>query len=345
MKNYELSKNDSKEIQGIAILSMLCLHLFCTRDYSGSFEPLVFLGGLPLSYFFAQFSDCCVALFAFCSGYAHYILSVNKNFAKDRYKKLLLFLSNFWVVITLIILIGLITGNSKVPGSPLTAIGTYFAISESYSGVFWYVKAYIIFILISPLVIKLINKNKWVAIISAAICFVLGYYFFTTSANTSVLSFIIHKTGQILMAYFEYVLGMFFCKEKLLGKIGNFFDKIGRRIACVMLLLAFLIDFYVHGAIIGSLAVQVATAVLIILSYSYFNVPLFLRKIFGFLGTHSTNMWYIHMFWMGTFFGISVFSAKYPIVIFVLLVLVCIASSYIINMFYFPIKKLILKKL
>lgn len=55
----ELTKRDTKMIQGLSVLAMLCLHLF-DRDYTGLFTPLVFVRGEPLSFFFGQLSDFCV---------------------------------------------------------------------------------------------------------------------------------------------------------------------------------------------------------------------------------------------------------------------------------------------
>lgn len=40
----ELGKNDSKMLQGLSVLAMLCLHLF-DREYEGLFHPILFVGG------------------------------------------------------------------------------------------------------------------------------------------------------------------------------------------------------------------------------------------------------------------------------------------------------------
>ena len=37
----ELSKKQTDITKGVAILLMLLLHLFCTREYEGIFEPLI----------------------------------------------------------------------------------------------------------------------------------------------------------------------------------------------------------------------------------------------------------------------------------------------------------------
>lgn len=61
----------SNQLKSIAILMMLSLHLF-NRDYNGLFEPLIFVGEMPLSYYISLFSDACVPIFAFVSGYGLY---------------------------------------------------------------------------------------------------------------------------------------------------------------------------------------------------------------------------------------------------------------------------------
>ena len=67
----ELTRQETKQIQGLSILAMVLLHLFCTYNYEGKFIPLVMLQGVPLVFYFAQFGDFCVFAFAFCSGYGH----------------------------------------------------------------------------------------------------------------------------------------------------------------------------------------------------------------------------------------------------------------------------------
>lgn len=65
----ELNKNQVSITKGIAILFMLLLHLFCTKNYNGLFQPIIMIGETPLIYYLALFGDCCVAIYCFCSGY------------------------------------------------------------------------------------------------------------------------------------------------------------------------------------------------------------------------------------------------------------------------------------
>ena len=52
----ELTKNDSKMLQGLSVLAMVWLHLF-DRNYTGLFTPIFFGGGVPYSFYIAQLSQ------------------------------------------------------------------------------------------------------------------------------------------------------------------------------------------------------------------------------------------------------------------------------------------------
>jgi len=48
-----MSKEESKMLQGISVLAMVCLHLFDNLNYSDLFTPLIMLKGYPLIFYFA----------------------------------------------------------------------------------------------------------------------------------------------------------------------------------------------------------------------------------------------------------------------------------------------------
>ena len=75
----ELTKSQIKSTKGIAILFMLLLHLFCTKAYEGVFTPILFIGDVPLIYYFALFGDCCVVIYCFCSGYGLFLSYENNS--------------------------------------------------------------------------------------------------------------------------------------------------------------------------------------------------------------------------------------------------------------------------
>lgn len=86
-----MTKQESKMLQGLSVLAMVCLHLFCTLSYSDLYTPLIYIKGIPLAFYFAQLSDFCVMGFAFRSGYAHMTLFDQKDYLKKRLISLFLF--------------------------------------------------------------------------------------------------------------------------------------------------------------------------------------------------------------------------------------------------------------
>lgn len=109
----ELSKKQTDITKGVAILFMLLLHLFCTREYEGLFEPLIMIGNIPLIYYIALFGDMCVAIYCFCSGYGLMIgyKNNNENYFKKNLIRILKLYINFWIILILFVLIRTINGK------------------------------------------------------------------------------------------------------------------------------------------------------------------------------------------------------------------------------------------
>ena len=140
----DITKRDSKMLKGVAILSMLMLHLFCRRE-NLPYTPLLWIGGTPLIYYFALFGDICVAVYCFVSGYAHYMQSSEAEI-KKRWKHLLHFFIPFWVIATVFSLIGLLVGNAEIPGSLTKFALNCLTIQNSYNGAWWYANTYILLV-------------------------------------------------------------------------------------------------------------------------------------------------------------------------------------------------------
>ncbi len=95
-----------------------------------------------------------------------------------------------------------------------------------------------------------------------------------------------------------------------------------------------------HG-IVPTLFVAVFTAVASITLLCLCPLPRWLTDVLCYFGKHSTNIWLVHMFFYSTLFSGLVFAAKYPVLVFALLLVLSLASSYVINWLNRPILKLI----
>lgn len=63
----------SNELKSIAVLMMLCLHLFNTLDYAQLFEPIIFIGEYPLIYYISLFCDACIHMFIYTIYFKEFI--------------------------------------------------------------------------------------------------------------------------------------------------------------------------------------------------------------------------------------------------------------------------------
>lgn len=66
-KSWNLSLADTNALKGIALLFLLCHHLFYIQD--GSYHDILLFGKYPLVQEFGIACKVCVAIFVFLSGY------------------------------------------------------------------------------------------------------------------------------------------------------------------------------------------------------------------------------------------------------------------------------------
>ena len=86
----------------------------------------------------------------------------------------------------------------------------------------------------------------------------------------------------------------------------------------------------VHG-VIQPLFVAFITATVTIILLCICPLPVWLTNLLCYFGEHSTNIWLVHMFFYGSLFHGIVFFLKYPIPVFLFLIALSLASSYVIR--------------
>ena len=91
-----------------------------------------------------------------------------------------------------------------------------------------------------------------------------------------------------------------------------------------------------HG-FVETLFVAVFTGIAFICIFNLMDKPKWLSNLLSYLGNYSTNIWLIHMFFYMIYFKDLVYGVKYSFLIFPWLVILCLASSYIVNLIYRPI--------
>lgn len=157
-----ISKDQSKIVQGLAILMMLYHHLFSTPEALGStYNSLLKIGECNIELKMAWFFKICVGLYAFISGYGLYYSlksgTKSSNFFYNLFnnykivlKKLLSFMFQFWIVFIIFIPIGFIFFDKSFDIKEF--ILNFIGYSSSYNGAWWYVAQYMRMLLILPII-------------------------------------------------------------------------------------------------------------------------------------------------------------------------------------------------
>lgn len=334
--------------KGLAIIFMVLLHLFCRID-NLPYECLK-IGGVPLVYYIGLFGDQCVAIYCFCSGYALYLINEKTNstkqYYKGRIKSLLSFLINYWIVVIIFSLLGIFFDKTNnIPGDFLTFLKNFFFIDNSYNGAWWFVFTYVVLVLMSRSCYKLVKKFNPILILAVAGIIYLGaYYQRITGAiktNISILDWAIVQLALLGTSFLPYIVAMLFFKYKLFTKFRNVKEKYFSNKVFVIIALAVVICMIIAHGIVPSLIVAPFTGLVTIVLFNLVNKGKIINKIFDFFGEHSTNIWLIHMFFYSQLFKDLVFVAKYPLFIFVFMMILCIATSYVVMLINKQVLKLV----
>lgn len=333
----ELTKRDSKMIQGLCVVAMLCLHLF-NKSYVGRFQPIFFIKDIPLSFYISMLCDFCVMGYAFCSGYAHMKLFEESGYYQKRIKSLIPLLSNYWFIMIVFSVISVSVGKeSFMPGNIKTFIGHALLLENTYNGAWWYMFAYVFIILLSPVILRCVKKNKWKTFGIAFVIYVVSYYI---RFHVQSESWLLGKLGPLGMTVFEYILGALCCEMQWFSKIHKIWRNIPNYFQMGITFSLIIGMLLIRTLLVPSLFVAPATGFIIICLFHFWKKTGIIEKIFLYIGKHSTNIWLIHMFFYSKLFENFVYIAKYPILIFLLMLAITLIVSNIIH----SLEKTILKK-
>lgn len=308
------------------------------------------IGNTPLIYYIALFGDMCVAIYCFCSGYGLMIdyKNNNENYLKKNLIRILKLYINFWIILILFVLIlGPLMGRgNEYPGDLKTFLLTFTAISPSYNGAWWFLTTYIILVLLSPYINKMVIRYNTVVIIGlSVIVYFAGYIqriMVPVVTSSKVINYILSQAALFGTSQLPFVIGCIFADKKLYSKIYNLVNKSKlKNLLCISIIISMIIA---HG-FVQTLFVAAFTGIIFIVVFNLIDKPLWLDNLLSYLSKHSTNMWLVHMFFYMIFFKDLVYAPKYPILIFVWLVVLCLGASYLINLIYKLIISLLDKNL
>lgn len=225
--------------------------------------------------------------------------------------------------------------GESYPGTLKKFILTFTALDPTYNGAWWFFTTYIILALLSSIINKIVIKYNNIAIIAISFIFYVVAYIQRIKGvivfDNEVLNWFIRQIALFGTSQLPFIIGVVFSHKKIYSKLNSMSSKIKYKDALGILIIVLMI--IAHG-ILQTLFVAVFTGVVFICVFNLMDKPKWLNNLLSYLGGYSTNMWLIHMFFYMIYFKELVYGAKYSFLIFPWLVVLCLASSYIVNLIY-----------
>lgn len=344
----ELSKKDTTMTKGLAILFMVSLHLFCAKT-NLNYHPLIYISDVPFAYYLGLFGDCCVVMYCFCSGYAHAVtFQHNTRPYVSILKRLPSFILRVWIIILFISLIGFFTG-SPIPGSSKEFFLNFFMLKFTYNGAWWFITTYIYICLLSSVIYKIAQKNTALTLILFSAIYVVSYLYrfnkFSIPYPQNLFYDWLSNLGIFGTSLLPYTVGIVFYKHKIFTELHTLRTRIGNKLTYISVVFLFAAMFVLH-MFFESLFFAIFTGIGTIVGFNIVPKSRLIEKAFVFFGKHSVNIWLTHMFFFIMPFENLAYMPKYSILCFPFTLILCIASSYIINFTYNSLKKIsFLKKI
>lgn len=347
-----MTKDESLQLKGIAILMMLWLHLFGTdRAILENSENFIHLwNGAPIAYAMRKLGRMCVVLYTFLGGYGLakvYQRSGNCTRGFGIYggmnngKRVWKLFTNYWIVLLMFMAVAVAIKPDRYPGDISEITGNITALNCTYNDSLWFLLPYATLTLLASPIIKFANSlhgtRLWItlAIAFTVKCAVYNIARPTGGLGSLILKNIIEASGL----FFMFLVGILFARDSFLERtvtsIKQWFSRsfaarslhISTSAMCTVILAALFFGRIVLGA---STLIDPIYILLIVLTFLCIEPPKWLSRSLAYLGSHSTNIWFTHRYIL-VLSGTLITLFRYPIAIISILVLCCLTCSYVIN--------------
>lgn len=321
-----MSKQESQELKGIAILFMLFLHLFNQEHEVALCSNSIYINGVALVHLMTRMANP-VPFFVILSGYGLYA-SYSMGGVNRQWSRLFNLMSHYWLILVIFVTIGFFRFPNIYPGNWVNILENFTAFYTTYNAEHWFLFPYVLLTITSPWLFKICDKHKtWIILLVSYFlylcsCFLISRY----GAAYLYIHMLAYHPILYLSLLFNFLLGAMAYKHQWLKKLNNrYLSKMSWGLLILLCVLRCCIDtgafhnLYVFAFIWIWLQTPRATCTNTFLAH---------------LGKHSMNMWLIHSFFCYYLFHDWIYGFKYPILIFIVLVIVSYLSSCLVNGVY-----------
>lgn len=304
-----ITKNNTLEIKGTAILCMIFYHLFAFPERIPESVVSSWMGnGITKSF------QICVSVFIFMAGYGLQCTKTSLSLSNcfNRLRKL--YINYWWATIPFIIIgfcIQYYPLNFRI--SILNIVG----FESTFNGEWWFYSLYIELLIIFYTIIGRLNFNH-----KSYILFMISLLFFVGIIYI-IIPFDLSKTWErhtflIIRNINIFTLGCYFAKFVFFTHYNNSIIK-------------YSIPFFIIFPLLvrGYLPLTIVTDLFLIPIFiiGVINLPDKLKKILQYFGKHSMNIWLIHSFFIYHYCKSITFITSNPIIMYFTVTLCSLGCS------------------
>lgn len=324
---------------------MVYLHLFCWKEVIPLYVSSFHVDNLPFAYCLSRTMSP-TGIFLFLGGYGLFCKWNKNNYsfvqATQRLPKLYII---YWLITIIFVGIGALQGREQYPGSWYDVFLNVTAIRATYNREAWFLFPYVSLILLSPLLFRLVSKTRWwiVALGSLFVFYsealLYGRAWSWIYGHTFVLC--ICRCVEVSCCF---MLGADFAKicfvRKMIDAVKLFWL---RSIISVILLVVLSSYTILNGIPYAPLWYSIMTLLFANISFLIQRHAVPLWKFFLFMGRYSLPIWLLHTYYCRYLFQDFIYSFEYPILIFLVELLLSILSAVLVMKIAVPIIKLVSK--
>lgn len=306
---------------------MVILHVFGfpERIAPYSYKSILVFGGGTLESYLATGSRIVVHVFLFISGYGMYFLG-EQNYTQifKRIKKLYF---EYWSIFLIFVPLGYYLGKYNFTTKEF--LYNFIGLMSTYNGEWWFLKVYIIYILIYPLSRKIIKKYLGFSLIIAIFItgsgMVLGKLIRMNIVPNNLFLFIL---SQALECYYPFICGMAVVEKEYFDKFTYFLKRKNINFRILFLITIIFICYIEKFSYIRH-------------AFNFILVPIFIFLLGMFkleknkfvlkMSKYTTGIWLTHSFFCYYYFKNIAFIPKYSVLILVWIIFLSTISTVVIN--------------
>ena len=323
-----MTKNDSLILKGVALIFMVWHHLFWDDSFTAFYTSIgLFIAGKPIEQIIALCSDPAIDAFVFLSGYGLYKVYEQRKTGfiaslVGNIKRGLRLYIHYWITLAIFLPIaGYMLGFDKYPQNLHWLMLNMTGILTTYNGEIWFLFPYVQLVLFSWLFFKFTDKCHW----SIVLVFGLALHVVQTMNHDFFYLF----TRQIKPMFLPFLFGMLTAKMVDFGKMRAFFKgrvMLGYALLLgVCLLLMSLVAWILTPYYAHTVRPFFATTICILLACLPHTA--IVDRVLMALGNRIASIWFIHSWFCYTLCHDFIYSFKYAIPIFIVLVLISYVCS------------------